>query len=314
MPPRSITLIPVDDDPRILEAVAKLRSCCVDYDIELPDDTLALCVKHLLYVMQVNEYINLTRITNFDEALVLHILDSLVLLPTLRRRSSKAASPANQVETPSRTQGVSPCIRNISPCTRSNGVASSANLDSVASGTEVGASSPNLAASPSLHLLDMGTGAGFPGIPLAVATGSQATLLDAVGKKVAAVSAFATALNLSNVTVVHERLESYAIAQRGNFDLVVARAVAPLGILLEYARPFLHIGGSLLVTKGTPSDEELSTGSSVASKLGYQLVARQDLELPHSLGHRSIFHYEVVSKSTIKLPRQMGLAKKNPLA
>ena len=220
--------------------------------LSISRDELGLCLDHLLYVCQVNEYINLTRITDLDDAIVLHILDSLLL---------ESYIP-----------------------------------DSVE------------------RVLDMGTGAGFPGIPLAATTGLDYVLLDSVGKKINAVKAFAEKLQLGNVTAVHSRLEDYALEEPGRFDLVCARALASMPVLVEYATPFLRKGSYLMISKGNPEQSEIDAGNAAASMCGLELVSHDEFDLPRDLGHRSIYLYKSVRAPKVQLPRPSGTAKRTPLA
>ncbi len=253
MDPRPIILKPLDvesDDFAVL--LDELSRIVADFGLSVPIDRLALCLEHLMYVIQVNEYINLTRITDVHEALVLHILDSLTLLPYLPERSAT--------------------------------------------------------------VLDMGTGAGFPGIPLAACTDLNITLLDSVGKKIKADNAIISELNLGNVHGEHDRLESFALAHCAEFDYVVARALASLPMLIEYSSPYLRLGGRLVVSKGNPAEDELVSGNKAAEICGLQLVSSDSFDLPAESGHREIFVFEKVSSSSIELPRAVGEAKRNPLA
>lgn len=249
--PRSIDLKPLDES-LVAQGVQELAVYCKSYDLDLSDTQFDLCVRHLLYVLQVNEYINLTSITDVHKAIVLHVLDSLHLLPYLSMQSRS--------------------------------------------------------------LLDMGTGAGYPGIPLAIASGIDCYLLDSVGKKINADNAIIDALGLDNVRGYHARVETCAIDKRGCFDVVVARALAPLPVLLEYARPFLSKNGLFIVAKGIPEDDELASGERVASCLGFKLEASDSLQLPDDLGSRSILVYKAVRPSSVRLPRAVGMARKQPLA
>lgn len=174
-------------------------------------------------------------------------------------------------------------------------------------------------ASNSLHvdesskILDMGTGAGFPGVPVAVVTGAQALLVDSVRKKTDAVAEFVAALGLGNVSTRHFRLEELARELTSSQDVVFARAVARTNVLIEYATPFLSQNGVLVVEKGRPEDDEITEAEKAASLCGLSLVSRETFELPHDLGHREILIYKKVGKSKIKLPRRTGLAKSQPL-
>ena len=174
-------------------------------------------------------------------------------------------------------------------------------------------------ASNSLHvdesskILDMGTGAGFPGVPVAVVTGAQALLVDSVRKKTDAVAEFVAALGLGNVSTRHSRLEELARELTSSQDVVFARAVARTNVLIEYATPFLSQNGVLVVEKGRPEDDEITEAEKAASLCGLSLVSRETFELPYDLGHREILIYKKVGKSKIKLPRRTGLAKSQPL-
>ncbi len=167
---------------------------------------------------------------------------------------------------------------------------------------------------PTGVLLDMGTGAGFPGLTLAICSRRSSVLMDSVGKKINAVGQIIQELGLENVSAVHDRVESYAVNHRGSCSVVVARAVAPLSVLLEYASPLLRRDGLLIVTKGVPSSEELTSAQSVASQTGFNNGVRYDFSLPEDKGSRAIFVYQKVAKPHVKLPRAIGMAKKHPLA
>lgn len=164
------------------------------------------------------------------------------------------------------------------------------------------------------HLLDMGCGAGFPGIPLAVQTGCAAILMDSSERKVQAVNDFVAELGLDRVSAVHARVEDYAADHRHQFDCVTARAVASLPVLVEYAAPLLRIGGSLLVSKGRPDEAEYKHGDAAAKLCGLKRVRTHACDLPDGLGHRTLIRYEKVARETVRLPRQAGKAKRTPLA
>ena len=165
----------------------------------------------------------------------------------------------------------------------------------------------------SSKILDMGTGAGFPGVPVAVVTGAQALLVDSVRKKTDAVAEFVAALGLGNVSTRHSRLEELARELTSSQDVVFARAVARTNVLIEYATPYLSQNGVLVVGKGRPEDDEITEAEKAAALCGLSLVSHETFELPHDLGHREILIYKKVGKSKIKLPRRTGLAKSQPL-
>lgn len=162
---------------------------------------------------------------------------------------------------------------------------------------------------------DMGTGAGFPGIPLALTTQSDAVLLDSVGKKVAAVNEFINTLGLGQrVSAVHDRVESFTLSHKFAFDSVVARALAPLPTLLEYASPLLHSNGSFIASKGPISDDEFQRGLIAAKLCGFTLQEHQVIELPHDSGTRTILKFIKDKPASVALPRKVGKAKNSPLA
>lgn len=162
-------------------------------------------------------------------------------------------------------------------------------------------------------LLDMGTGAGFPGVPLMVLTGANATLVDSVGKKVAAVNEFLQGLSLTRGEAIHSRLEELALRMPGTQTHVIARAVAKANVLIEYATPFLKKNGVLIIEKGRPDDQELREAEAAAKLCGLEYVSRETFELPRELGHREILLYRKTGRPRLKLPRRNGMAKSSPL-
>lgn len=167
--------------------------------------------------------------------------------------------------------------------------------------------------SEGLRFADIGTGAGFPGIPLAIMTGMSGVLIDSVGKKVAAVNEFIDQLGLKDCHAQNVRAEVLGEEQPKSFDYVCARAVAQSNVVMEYATPLLKFGGRIVLEKANPSVEELDNANYAAQILGLDRVSRECFELPRGLGHREILIYEKTRESRIKLPRRNGLAKSKPL-
>lgn len=162
--------------------------------------------------------------------------------------------------------------------------------------------------------VDVGTGAGYPGIPLAVATGRKALLVDSVGKKAAAVSEFVHELGIDKqVEVSNARIEEVGRTRRSQFAVVTARAVAQTNVLVEYAAPLLKSGGHLVVAKAHVSTEELDAANRAALVCGLKIVSRETFELPDGRGHREVLSYERVRNPSIKLPRAVGMAQHHPL-
>lgn len=167
--------------------------------------------------------------------------------------------------------------------------------------------------SEGLRFLDIGTGAGFPGIPLAIMTGMEGVFIDSVGKKVAAVNEFIHDLRLDDCEALHIRAEELALEQPSSFDFVVARAVAQSNVIAEYATPLLVDGGYLILEKANIASDELQNLNYASQICGLSRVSRETCELPRGLGHREVLIYRKTAKAKLKLPRKNGMAKNHPL-
>lgn len=163
--------------------------------------------------------------------------------------------------------------------------------------------------------LDMGTGGGFPGIPLAAVSNFNVELLDSVGKKVNACNEFVEEMGLEDrVHASHARLEEFVKETGRAFDIVTARALAKLDVLIEYAEPYVKQGGYLFSGKANPDAQEIRDAKMVAKICGFEIVSRETFELPENFGHREIVVLRKISKSKVRLPRKNGEAKNNPLS
>ena len=132
-------------------------------------------------------------------------------------------------------------------------------------------------------LIDVGTGAGLPGIPLAVAAPQiTVTLMDALNKRVRFLTEVTAAMGLTNTRCTHARAEEAArtAEHRERYDIAVSRAVARMPVLLEYALPFVRVGGTLLALKGRAYAEEAAEGASAAAKLGGGRITARPVTLP----------------------------------
>ena len=173
---------------------------------------------------------------------------------------------------------------------------------------------PEVQAAPAGLLGDMGSGAGFPGIPLAAATGRKTVLIESVGKKAAFLKAFVDELGLaSEVEVFPGRLEELCETRQGGFAVMTARALSQTGSLMELAAPLLAQGGRLVCYKAQPSEEELAHAMELQETLGLKFVSRRDFTLSDAETHRCILVFEKVAKPKVKLPRRSGMAQKKPL-
>lgn len=167
-------------------------------------------------------------------------------------------------------------------------------------------------------LIDVGTGAGLPGIPLAIARSHlQVTLLEATEKKVRFLHHASRTLGLKNTMVLHARAEEAEGQQvhREAYDLATARALASLPVVAEYCAPLVRLGGAVLAMKARLSPDELSQGEVAAGQLGLALgeIRRVDY-LPHLPNkERQLVVLDKVRPTPASFPRRVGLAKKRPL-
>lgn len=161
--------------------------------------------------------------------------------------------------------------------------------------------------------LDMGSGAGFPGIPLAIMTGRETLLADSVGKKTRALDSFAAELGIDDiVSTYHGRIEDLALQQPNRFSLITARALSSLASLLELASPLLAKDGSLVCYKTHNESEELEHAQAVARKLGMEFVSSRGFTLSDGETSRAIIVFKKRCNPSMKLPRRVGMAQKKP--
>jgi 16S rRNA (guanine527-N7)-methyltransferase len=164
-------------------------------------------------------------------------------------------------------------------------------------------------------LIDIGSGGGFPGITLALATGRQTVLVESVAKKAEALRFFITTLKIDDIVSVEcMRAEDVGAVFRRKAAVVTARALAELPILLEYAEPMLISGGRLVAYKGQTSIEEKLRGEKVAEIIGFTTPIIRKHQLVSVGATREIMVYTKKKESLVSLPRRIGMAKKRPLA
>lgn len=160
---------------------------------------------------------------------------------------------------------------------------------------------------------DLGTGGGFPGIPICITTHRQTLLVDSVQKKVRALEPVIEELGLSSyIDVYGGRIEDLARERKGSFSVLTARALSSLGSLLELAAPLLCMGGYLVCYKAQPQEDELENATALCSMLGFKLIHDECFELSNGM-QRRFFVYKKVTQAQIKLPRRVGMAQRNPL-
>ena len=162
-------------------------------------------------------------------------------------------------------------------------------------------------------VLDIGSGAGYPGLPINIVSNANTTLMDSVNKKVDAINSFIKDLRISNAQGVSARAEEYAINNKEKYTVITFRAVAKASILLEYAQPFLKKKGCVILSKTDHDADEISHAIKVGKNIGLSLVSDTLLNLPENNGNRHIYIFQKTGKSNIKLPRPNGFAKNKPL-
>lgn len=217
------------------------------------DQTMSLMQRYLDSILEANKVTNLTRITDGEQARLLHIEDSLVGLPEVN-------------EAPTGLYG------------------------------------------------DLGSGGGFPGVPLALATGRKTLLVDSVKKKMAIVQSALDDLSLSEqISTSSERIEDLPLEYKEKFAVLTARALSKLVSLIELASPLLEKGGRLVCYKAQLSSEELEEALAVQDLVGMKMISQREICLSDGETTRTIVVFEKIGKSRIKLPRRIGLAQKQPL-
>lgn len=172
---------------------------------------------------------------------------------------------------------------------------------------------PELLAAPEGRYGDLGTGGGFPGLPLAIMSGRETLLVDSVAKKTHALDRIIDELGLADrVSTYTGRSEELALDQPASFAVLTARALSSLPSLLELAAPLLEQGGQLICYKAQVEEDELIQATALQDKLGMKLVSTRTALLSDEQTPRTILVFEKVAEPTVKLPRRPGMAQKRP--
>lgn len=204
-----------------------------------------------------NEFMNLTGITEYDEVLLKHFVDSLVLDPN------------------------------------------------------------KLITSDKIKLIDVGTGAGFPGLPIKIAFPNvEVVLLDSLNKRIKFLDEVINKLGLENIKTIHSRAEDGGRNKelREQFDIAISRAVANLSSLAEYNLPYVKLGGYFVAMKSGEIDEEAENAKKAIKLLGGQLEKITKFRLPNTDIDRSLVLIKKVKETSKKYPRKAGLPTKEPLS
>ena len=165
-------------------------------------------------------------------------------------------------------------------------------------------------------VIDVGTGGGFPGVPLAIATpDKEFVLMDSLNKRLKIIDELCGQIGIGNVTTVHARAEELAKnkAHREKYDLCVSRAVANMAVLAEYCLPFIKVGGCLMAYKGPDADREVEEARKALFLLGGQVEEIREGNLKEfGIDHKVVI-IKKVKNTPSKFPRKAGTPAKEPL-
>lgn len=232
-----------------------LTEACEKIGVTLTDKQIEQFLTYYEYLVEKNKVMNLTAITEYEEVVLKHFVDSLSIVKAVDM-------------------------------------------------------------SKSYKMLDLGTGAGFPGIPLKIAFPDlEVVLMDSLNKRIKFLEEVIEKLNLDKITAVHARAEEGARKPeyREKFDICVSRAVANLASLSEYCIPFVKVNGIFVSYKSTKIDEEIKTAQKALSMLGGKIKKIEEFMLPDTEIGRAFVVIEKVKTTPGKYPRKAGLPTKEPL-
>ena len=237
--------------------LTKFKHGLEELNITLTDEQIEQFLRYYEMLVEKNKVMNLTGITEYEEVIQKHFLDSLSLIRVI----------------------------------------------------------PDIA-SQELTVIDLGTGAGFPGLPLKIAFPElEITLMDSLNKRILFLQEVINALDLKKVSAVHGRAEEMAsnAAHRQQYDLCVSRAVSNLAVLTEYCLPFVKKGGLFVSYKSADSDAEIQEGKKAISILGGKLTSVDKFQLPDSDLGRALVCIKKTKDTPKKYPRKAGTPAKLPL-
>lgn len=231
----------------------KINESLKELNIELSKKQLKQFYEYMNILIEWNKVMNLTNITEPEEVIQKHFVDSLTVLKNIREDDS---------------------------------------------------------------VIDVGTGAGFPGIPIKIVyPETKVTLLDSLNKRIKFLDEVIKKLDLKNIKTVHGRAEENAHNSnyREKYNVAIARAVAPLNVLSEYLLPFVKVGGYAISMKGAKGKEEAIEGENAIKILGGKLIEIKEFELPKTDIYRTIIVIEKKKCTNKKYPRKAGTPSKQPL-
>jgi 16S rRNA (guanine527-N7)-methyltransferase len=165
-------------------------------------------------------------------------------------------------------------------------------------------------------IIDVGTGAGFPGLPLKIFRPDlKLTLFDSLNKRIKFLQAVGEKLEINDIEFVHSRAEDGGKSKqhREQYDIAVSRAVAKLDVLCEWCLPFVAVGGFFVALKGSKYSEEITEATGALQRLGGEIIKIQKVKLPGLDDVRAIIYIKKVKRTPAAYPRRPGTAEKNPL-
>ena len=165
-------------------------------------------------------------------------------------------------------------------------------------------------------IIDVGTGAGFPGLPLKIVNDTlNLTLVDSLNKRINFLNEVKNKLGLKNFETVHGRAEDVGIDNkyREKYDFAVSRAVAELRILVEYLLPLVKVGGKVIAMKGPNIDEEVENAKKAVKLLGGEIERIKSFRLGNTDNERTVIIIKKIKNTESKYPRKAGIPRKNPL-
>jgi 16S rRNA (guanine527-N7)-methyltransferase len=166
------------------------------------------------------------------------------------------------------------------------------------------------------NLIDVGTGAGFPGIPIKIVKEDiTVTLLDSLKKRVIFLDNLINEFHFTGIKAIHHRAEDLArdAQHREHYDVGIARAVAPLPVLCEYILPFVRVGGLFMAMKGKNIQDELDASTKAVSVLGGNIISNKNFLLPFEEIERNIVFIEKIRHTPTKYPRKSGKPSRTPI-
>lgn len=165
-------------------------------------------------------------------------------------------------------------------------------------------------------IIDIGTGGGFPGVPMRIVKeDSKMVLLDSLNKRINFLNEVINDLNLSNIKTIHGRAEDFAqtAEYRQRFDLAVSRAVANLTVLLEFCLPYVKIGGYFVALKGPAIEEEIKAAEGALKALGGKIEKIIEVDIEGSDLKHNLLVVKKIKDTPKKYPRKAGMVTKNPI-